>query len=145
MKKLLFFAILIMACVGLQSCMMDNSEPMVNVKTESQSRIIFLKSSSCSRSAAAERYFQKVAQSSGLDLKKFVYFIELDENAEGFDKGRAMEYFKSAKYYYNLGSDVNTPVICFGENCISGWDYRDEVKVDAWVKPYMEKAEQAKW
>lgn len=143
MKKVLFFAVVMMACWGLQSCMMDNSEPMLNVKEDSQTKVIFLKSSSCSRSFAAERYFRNSLQEK--ELKNLVMFVELDEGAEGFDRGKAAEYLKSAKYYYNLGSDITTPVICFGENYISGWDYRDEAKVDALLQPYLERAKKINW
>ncbi len=140
-----------MAMVLLSSCVIEDGSPDLNVKEQSKSKVLFLKSASCSRSAAAEKYFrtsfdtwkEELELPSNAKLENYVEFIELDEGAPGFNMNKAKDYFKSAKYYYNLGKDgsaVSTPIICFGEKYICGWDYQSEAKVNVWIKSYLEKS-----
>ncbi len=150
MKKLLLFMAVTAMVLNLSSCLIeDEVAPSVNVKEQSKNKVLFLKSASCSRSAAAEKYFrasfdtwkEEFELPADARLESYVEFIELDEGAPGFNGNKAKDYFKAAKFYYKLGDDgdqVSTPIICLGERYICGWDYRDEEKVNAWIKSYLE-------
>lgn len=136
------------AMFGLNSCLIEGAgTPSRDITQESSSKVIFLKSSSCAYSAAAERYFRQAFESwretynlpEGATLEQYVKFVELDEGAAGFNMNDAKDYLKSAKYYYDLGDDVATPVICFGSRHISSWDYTCESRVNDWIRPYLEK------
>jgi len=150
MKKIFLFTAITALALNLSSCMIEGeASPSVNVKELSTKKVLFLKSASCSRSAAAERYLRQSFETwkeefnlpSDARLESYVDFIELDENAPGFNMSEAKDYLKSAEFYYNLDDSdgsIPTPIICFGENNICGWNYRDEGKVDVWIKHYLE-------
>ena len=126
MKKVCI--ILAMVSIMLTSCVIDGEIiPSVNVKENSRNVVIFLYDATCERSVAAKQYFEE----------NYFNAAHVYVDITGTNN---LDYLKSVKYYYKNGDgNIQTPIICFGDNFIEGWDYTKENMVDVLIQPYLRK------
>lgn len=127
MKKVLFFAVIVMACMGFVSCVVDlPSNPKFDIREESQDVAIFLHLTTCSYSKEARKYISEKYPNAK------ILFINIDGDGN-------RDYLKSAQYYYGFDKDekMATPIICLGNDCISGWSYDEARKFDQLILPYL--------
>lgn len=128
-KTVAFFSFFIAFCaVALASCVIDGNDKVdFSVRDNSQTVIIFLHSPTCGYSTAAKQYIDETYPNVA------IVYIDVDQ------RGNA-DYLKAAKQDYGAGegrSQVDTPVICMGNNFIEGWDFYKREKLDLWIKPYL--------
>ena len=129
MRKLLFFAILGMACMGLQSCVLDaDNTPDFNIKEQSANTAIVITLEGCSYSAAAKRFFTQAFPDS-------LYRVKYLEVSRDYKHDEAYEALKSFQHYYDLDED-QSPWIAFGNKYIQGWDFEKEQVARRWMEEY---------
>ena len=124
-KVLLFFAVFTM--MALTSCMIDlDSRIDYSVADDSRTVVTFLHSPTCNYSKAAREYIEQTYPNAA------IRYIDID--LEGNKR-----YLKAAQQDYGLGSFIQTPVICFGNNHIEGWDYNKRLLLDDYILPYLKE------
>lgn len=127
MKKIVFLLVAVFAMTALTSCMIDvEGDTDYSIAQNSQNVITFLHSPTCGYSLSAKEYVTTIYPNAA------IRFIDVDLEGNRF-------YLKAAKQDYGLGSFIDTPVICFGDKCISGWDYNKRQQLDAYIQPYLRK------
>ena len=125
MRKLLYFLVAVFTITALTSCVIDvESEPDFSIKEKSRDLVYFLHSPTCGYSNAAKKYVNETYPNAT------IVFIDIDNEGN-------KEYLKAAKYDYDLGSDIPTPIICFGVNHIAGWDFYKREALDAYIQDYL--------
>ena len=129
MKKinLIIFALMTML---LSSCMFDlENGTDYSLIDNSQSVITFLHSPTCGNSCAAKKYVDETYPNAA------IRYIDVDL------EGNRM-YLKAAKQDYGLGKNgqqIDTPVICFGNEYISGWTYEKRQLLDIYIQHYLKE------
>ena len=119
---------MIAVATSLSSCVIDYEDDTdLSVKKDSQEIAIFLYSPTCGNSNAAEAYvkenYPRVA----------MRWIDIDRKDN-------RDYLKSVKKDYGLGKggkQIDNPVICFGDQYISGWGYDQRQKLDVLIQRYL--------
>ena len=127
MKKFYSLLVAVFTMTALTSCMFDiEGTTDYSVAENSQTVITFLHSPTCGYSCAAKEYVTTTYPNAA------IRFIDVDLEGNYF-------YLKAAKQDYGLGSFIDTPVICFGNLHISGWDYDKRRQLDVFIQPYLRK------
>lgn len=121
MKKIfIFFAFLAM----LSSCMYDfKDDTDYSVVENSQNRILFLHSPTCGYSKMAKEYIEQTYPNVP------VWYVDIDKDENRY-------YLLAAKQDYKLGTTISTPIICMGNQYITGWDYNKRNEFDIYVERY---------
>jgi len=58
-------------------------------------------------------------------------------------QGNNLALLQKAAQKYNLNEQVGTPLICFGDNHIMGWDEQNKRLFDMFVKPFINNQEKS--
>ena len=129
MKKFVFYCVCACCMILTSSCVYDfENDTDYSVKDNSQEAIIFLHSPTCSKSTAAKAYIDANYHSAR------IRYIDIDLEGNSY-------FLKAAKQDYPLDLDhdgfISTPVICFGNNFIEGWDYEKRQALDNYILRYL--------
>lgn len=98
----------------------------MSVAEQSQTVVTFLHSPTCGYSNAAKKYVDETYPNAA------IRYIDIDLPGN-------REYLKAARQDYGLSKDISTPVICFGNQHIEGWDYNKRQMLDIYIQPYLKK------
>ncbi len=127
MKKIVSLLVAFFAMTSFSACMWDlDSTTDMSVAEQSQSVVVFLHSPTCGYSKAAREYVTETYPNVAIQ------YIDIDLPG---NRG----YMKAASQDYGLGKEIATPVICFGNQHIEGWDYNKRQMLDIYIQPYLKK------
>ncbi len=128
MKKFLLFFLCVVSCFFLSSCVIDEENPTdYSVRDNSQDAVLFLHSPTCGYSCAAKNYIDKTYPNAR------IRYIDVDLEGN-------LYFLKAARQDYGVGNSdgfIQTPVICFGDRFIEGWDYNKAEALDSYILPYL--------